>query len=219
MTEPNAQPSLAPQPPPEPAARQAQAEPEPEPPRPKGNAMTTPQTPRERESTLDKARQAARNATFTLARDAGAQIITRPMFRDSDLTTTDVEPLPGMRAARDLELGARHAAHGYIRQAREAGRTWHDIGLALGLVPGGDAQQAGETIAEAAYTYAAGHPGTETARRYGRSFDWTCRSCDKTISDHGLISGPADDEHGHAKNCLRLAAAIARWDAQWEAEP
>jgi hypothetical protein len=181
--------------------------------------MTTPRTPRDRENAISKARQAARNAAFTLARDAGAQTITRPMFRDSDLTTTDLEPITGMRAARDLELGARHAALGYIRQAREAGRTWHDIGLALGLVPGGDAQQAGDTIAEAAYTYAAGHPGTQTARQHGRSYTWTCRSCDQAISDRGLISGPADDEHGHARNCPRLAAAIARWDAQWEAEP
>lgn len=59
---------------------------------------------------------------------------------------------------------------------------------------------------------------TRAARRYGRSFTWTCQSCDKAISDRGLISGPADNEHGHAGNCPRLAAAIARWDARWETE-
>jgi hypothetical protein len=57
----------------------------------------------------------------------------------------------------------------------------------------------------------------ETTWFYGRSFGWTCRSCDKAISDRGPCNGPADDEHGHARNCTRLAATIADWDAQWEA--
>lgn len=122
-----------------------------------------------------------------------------------------------MRAARDVELGARHAARTYIRNAREAGHTWHDIGTALGITPGGDAQQDGDTIAETAYTYAAGSPDTETARRYGRSVTWTCLSCQSLVSDRGLISGPADDERGHAQACPRLAATIAAWDAEWEA--
>jgi hypothetical protein len=93
----------------------------------------------------------------------------------------------------------------------------HQIGTAMHLVPGGDAQQAGDTIAEAAYTYAAGHPSTQTAIRYGRSFTWTCTACDKSISDRGLCNGPADDEYGHDRNCPRLEATIAEWHAQWEA--
>jgi hypothetical protein len=163
------------------------------------------------------ARNAARNAILSLARDAGAELVKRSLFSDSDYTISDVEPLAGMRAARQLELGAREGTAGYIRAAREAGYTWHDIGTAMRLVLGGDAQQAGDTVAEAAYAYAAGSPDTETARRYGQSFTWACRSCDQYISDRGLISGPADDEHGHAEGCARLAAAIARWDADWEA--
>jgi hypothetical protein len=82
---------------------------------------------------------------------------------------------------------------------------------------GRPAPHAGETIAEAAYTYAAGHPGTETARRYGRSVIWTCPSCDSLVSDRGPCNGPADDEHGHASTCRRLAATISAWQAQWEA--
>jgi hypothetical protein len=82
-----------------------------------------------------------------------------------------------------------------------------------------DADQAGLTVAEAAYTYAAGSPYTDTTARYGRSFLWRCRSCDQAISDRGLIAGPADDELGHTDNCPRLAAAIAEWNAGWEAEP
>jgi len=54
-----------------------------------------------------------------------------------------------------------------------------------------------------------------------RSFGWTCRSCDKHISDRGLIQGPADDELGHAEDCPRLAASVAEWNAsaaEWAAE-
>ncbi len=163
------------------------------------------------------ARNAARREAFTLARDDGAQIISRPAYRGSDRTVRDVEPLAGMQAARDLELGARQTAHDYIRRARETGHSWHQIGAALNLTPGGDAQQTGESLGEAAFTYAAGNPNSEYARRYGRSVSWTCQSCDRAIADHGLDDGPADSEHGHANSCQRLAATIAAWNAEWEA--
>jgi hypothetical protein len=160
----------------------------------------------------------ARGAVIDLARDRGAEFTTRPA-RDSGLTVPDLEPLTGARAARDVELGARHAARGYIRQAREAEHGWDQIGQALGVAPNADADQTGLTDAEAAYTYAAGSPYTDTAVRYGRSFVWRCRSCDQAISDRGPIAGPADDELGHTGDCPRLASAVAEWDAGWEAEP
>jgi hypothetical protein len=87
------------------------------------------------------------------------------------------------------------------------------------VAPNADADQTGLSVAEAVYTYAAGSPYTDTAMRYGRSFIWRCRSCDQAISDHGLIAGPADTELGHTDDCPRLAAAVAEWDAGWEAEP
>jgi hypothetical protein len=152
-----------------------------------------------------------------LARDRGAEFITRPNFPGSHLTVDSLEPLTGARAARDIELTSRHAARDYIRQAREAGHGWVQIGHALGITPNADADQAGLTVAED--TYAAGNPHTDTAIRYGRSFVWRCQSCDQAISDHGLIAGPHDNEIGHAENCGRLAAAVAEWDAGWEAEP
>ncbi len=43
----------------------------------------------------------------------------------------------------------------------------------------------GETVAEAAYTYAAGDLDSAYARSYGRSFTWTCPSCDGTIHEPG----------------------------------
>jgi hypothetical protein len=161
------------------------------------------------------ASDAARRAVIGLARDRGFELSPS----SSAITGRDLEPLTGAHAARDIELASRHAARDYIRQAREAGHGWEQIGQALGLAPGADADQAGLTVAEAAYSYAAGSPRTDTALRYGRSFLWRCRSCDQAISDRGLIAGPADDELGHAEDCARLAAAVAEWDAGWEAEP
>jgi hypothetical protein len=160
-----------------------------------------------------------------LAHDRGAEPITRPNFPGSRMTVHDLEPLTGARAARDIELASRHAARRYIRQAREAGHSWDQIGHALGLTPGGDADQARRAVAEAAYTYATGSldtdtdTDTDTAARYGRSFVWRCASCDQAISDHGLIGGPHDNEIGHAGDCGRLATEVAEWDASWEAEP
>jgi len=162
---------------------------------------------------------AARRAVLGLARDRGYEFTPRETFRGSGSTVRDLEPLTGARAARDIELAPRRAARDYIRAAREAGHGWDRIGQALGLAPGAGAGQTGLTVAEAAYTYAAGHPQTGTAVRYGRPFLWRCASCDQAISDRGLIAGPADNEPGHAGNCARQAAAIADWDASWEAEP
>jgi hypothetical protein len=166
-----------------------------------------------------RASDAARRAVLGLARDRGYEPTPSPASRAVGITVRDLEPLTGARAARDIELGARGTARGYIRAAREAGHDWDQIGHALGLAPGADADQAGLTVAEAAYTYAAGHPCTDTAIRYGRSFTWRCLACDQPISDRGLIAGPADDEQGHREDCRRLAAAVAEWDAGWEAEP
>jgi hypothetical protein len=166
-----------------------------------------------------RASDAARVALIGLARDRGAEFITREAFYGSDVTVRDLEPLDGARAARDLELGARHAAREYIRAAREAGHGWDQIGQALGIAPDADAGQAGPTAAEAAYSYAAGNPYTDTAAQYGRTFPWRCHCCGQAVSDRGLIAGPADNEPGHAEHCPRLAAAITEWDTSWEAEP
>jgi hypothetical protein len=165
-----------------------------------------------------RASAAARRAVIGLARDRGAELTPRPEFPGSSTTVPGLEPLTGARTARDIELGARREARDYLRAAREAGHSWDQIGHTLGITPNADADQAGLTVAEAAYTYATGNPYTDTAVRYGRSFTWRCRSCDQAISDRGLIAGPADNEIGHTEDCGRLTAAVAEWDAGWEAE-
>ena len=187
--------------------------------------MTEPQPSLQNaEARMAAAREAVRADAFRLARDSGSQIITRRMFSDRpEPTVRDVEPLAGAQAARDLEHASRRTARDYVRQARETGHEWDQIGDALGLQAGRDADQQGASPADAAYTYAAGRPDTEAPWR-ARSFAWKCRSCDELILDHGPIQGPADDELGHADDCPRHAAAIAawnaeaeRWDAEWEA--
>jgi hypothetical protein len=85
-------------------------------------------------------------AVTGLARDRGAQLITREAYRGSGLTVRDLDPLTGARAARDIELGARHAARDYIRQAREAGHSWEQIGQALGITANAGAGQPGLTV-------------------------------------------------------------------------
>jgi hypothetical protein len=178
--------------------------------------MTTPRY-QDREQAISKARSTARRSVIELARDAGAEFITRPLFHGADTTTRDIEPLPGLSAARELELAARYLTADYARQARQAGYTWHQIGTALNLTPGADPDQAGYTIAEAAFTHAAGNPDSEHARRYGRTVGWTCTTCDGAISDHGPETHPQEAEHGHARGCARLARTIQAWDAEWEA--
>jgi hypothetical protein len=177
--------------------------------------MSTPEANREaRVKAIQSAQEAAHRTAFELARDAGAPIISRQEYHGSRFNVQDVEPLAGLKAAREVELGARFNAGSYIREARQAGHAWQEIGEALSLTPIGEE----DTIAEAAYTYAAGRPDSEHARRYGRYVTWRCASCDGLVRDRGPFMGPVDNEPGHTEDCTRLAAESAPWDAHWDTE-
>ena len=156
---------------------------------------------------------AARRAAIDLARREGTPLTARAAFPGSEIVTSDLRPLDGARAARRIEVGARAEAREYIRQARDDGASWDQIGRVLGLTSG----TAGTTVAEAAYTYAAGDPDSGLARRHGRSFGWVCWTCQQVIDDRGIQVGPADGEHGHTESCQRLAQTIAARQAQLEA--
>ena len=165
----------------------------------------------------DEARHWTRRAVLDIVRQSGGRTVTRPVFRDRpdlDMTTTDAEPMAGIRAVRQIEHSARALTREYARQAREVGRTWHEIGAALGL--SASAGHRGVPLADAAYDEVAGDPDSEHARRYGRTFSWTCPACRAVVRDKGPCDGPADDEQGHAGGCPRLRAAIAAWEAQWD---
>ena len=75
--------------------------------------------------------QAARRAALNPARDLGAATSSRPVYHDSPVSRTDVDPLAGLRAARHVEMASHRVAREYIRAAREAEYTWGQIGHEL----------------------------------------------------------------------------------------
>ncbi len=167
-----------------------------------------------RQDLAERARREVGAAVQRIVRDTGGRFVARPMFsgEPDGPATCDAEPLAGLRAVRAAELAARALAHRYVRAAREDGHTWGEIGTALGLVAGGD-DGAGDTVAEAAFSYAAGPSDSHWNRTYGPSVTWRCPACGGLVSDRGPVSGPREDEPGHADGCERLAAAA--WDASW----
>jgi hypothetical protein len=165
---------------------------------------------------VDRARRLARRAAIDVAIEDGAQAISRPAYPGAGHEIRDVEPMAGFRAAHEIEVGARYTARRYLQDAREAGFTWHDIGMAMDAGMRRESERAGGSAAELAYQYAverAGRPGPY----YDTAFSWTCQSCDKLIIDRGPFNTPAADQQGHAADCERLARAEADWDADWEA--
>jgi hypothetical protein len=165
---------------------------------------------------VDRARRLARRAAIDAAIEDGAQVVSRQAYSGAKSEIQDVEPMAGFRAAHELEIGARYTARHYLRDAREAGFTWHDIGMAMDAGMRRKSERDGISAAELAYQYAverAGEPGPY----YDISFTWTCGSCDKLVIDRGPFNAPADSQPGHAADCERLARAEADWDADWEA--
>src|SRR5712691_3470251 len=129
---------------------------------------------------VDRARRLAHRAAMEAAIEDGAQALRRPAYPGAEYEVRDVEPMAGFRAAHELEIGARYTARRYLRDAREAGFTWHDIGMAMDAGMRRMSERAGGSAAELAYQYAverADQPGP----RYDMSFSWTCQSCDKLI--------------------------------------
>jgi hypothetical protein len=99
----------------------------------------------------------------------------------------------------------------YIKTARADGMGWHELGALLGVGP--DAIEDGVSVAEAAFSFAAGRPASSWEELM---VWWTCPACGETISDRGPgFEYPGDAEQGHAEDCKRLAAAITEHDALW----
>jgi hypothetical protein len=158
----------------------------------------------------DLARQHTHQAVLSTVRDTGGQTVTRPVFRNRpglDMTVSEPEPIAALQAAVAVGHALRRITCGYVRQAREDGHSWPDIGAALGLEgPAGG----GRSAAEAAYDQVAGGPGFRA-----RAFAWVCPACRSTVLDRGPEAGhPEDCEESHAKDCPRLAAAVTAWDAE-----
>lgn len=146
------------------------------------------------------ARDLIRNAVRSLAIEAGAQMVERPVLRGEPggHTRPEPEPLAGITAASALAAAARGAIRDHARYAREDGLAWSQIGEALGQ---GDDP-------EAAFLRVAADLGR------GPSFAWTCPACQATVIDRGPEYGPLDAETGHADGCGRLAEAVRAWEGE-----
>jgi hypothetical protein len=148
----------------------------------------------------------------------GGKVVVEPIPGYQVLTRRRlVDPLPGVRAARALASASRGLLVEQARDARAAGRSWDEIGEALGL-PNGAAD---EPRAEAAFDEVVENRRAEPVRR---SFEapstyWRCGSCGGLVTDYGMSgsSHPDDQESGHAETCARHHAAIATWrtDTGW----
>ncbi len=163
----------------------------------------------------EEARRAVDAAVLRMARAVGAEVRERPIWPGSASTIHDIEPAAGIWFVVLLRDTARRKIHGYIRQARQDGLTWQEVGQALRLGP--EAEKRGVSVAEAAFESAA---GAGHARPFDTlSFGWTCPACQKTVTDYGPYNGHPDDcESGHAEGCQRFAAAVAAYEAQWADE-
>lgn len=150
-------------------------------------------------------------AVLAIVRDTDGPMTERPAWEGAASTVPDTDAMTGLRTAADVEARARGLARRYIRTAREDGASWHEVGAALGLT----ADDEHETIALAAYNYAAPADG-HYARTYGQSFTWRCPSCGGLVRDRGPYDGnPANTEERHGAGCARLAADVAAYDAAW----
>ena len=158
-----------------------------------------------------EARQIIRSAIGTLCREAGAQFTARPVIRSEPdgPTSPEPEPIAAIRAAVDLRYAAARAVADHTRNAREDGRTWAEIGAAMGFADRPSLRPA--PVAGRAFLAVASDLGS------GDGFGWTCPSCLGVVTDRGPeAGGPAEAEHGHADGCKRLAETVRAWDASWE---
>ena len=159
-----------------------------------------------------RARNTVERVIIEAGREHGAEMITRQRVPGYTYgTVQDLEPLDGLREARQVEYAARHHFRGYMRSAREAGHSWRAIGEALELQE--SARLRDRTVAEAAFDLAAGDPDGDYALTYGRSVTWRCK-CSGLIVDHG----PGDDERGHQPGCQRFAREQAEREREWQQE-
>ena len=154
-----------------------------------------------------RARNTVHNAIMDLGCERGAEMITRERIPGMQYgAVSDLPPIDGLKAAREIQFAALYHFRDYMRQAREAGHSWRAIGEALDL--GENAKAREITVADAAFDPAAGDPDSHYARTYGRSVTWRC-ACEGLVSDHG------DEERGHKAGCERRA----REAAEREREP
>ncbi len=155
-----------------------------------------------------------------VARDVfGAVLIETPVPGFRLLTRSGLDdPLAGVRAAVLARDVAASELLGYVEAARGAGRSWDDIGAAVGVDAAG-----GEPRGELAFALLIERrPLPEPERSLWRDQPrarWTCASCEARVVDDGpYTANPADNETGHAPGCARHAEEVAAYRATWDDE-
>ena len=138
----------------------------------------------------------------------GYQILTRRRL---------VDPLPAVRAAAVLRDAARRVLVDVIEAARAAGRSWGEIGTALGMPDDGD------PVGEVAFALIVEGREPQRTRELFRvpSTSWRCTACGELVQDRGPFeSHPGDNESGHTDTCARHRADVQAWRARtgWEDE-
>ncbi|MCF7553769.1 hypothetical protein [Pseudonocardia sp. WMMC193] len=167
---------------------------------------------------MTAARERVRQLAERLAvEEFGGEVVVEPIPGYQVLTRRRlVDPLPGVRAGRALANAARGLLVEQARDARAAGRTWDEIGEALGLT------DSDEPRAEAAFADIVEGRRANAHRRSFRSpsTSWRCGSCGQLVTDYGPTdsSHPDDQESGHADTCARHRAVLAQWriDTGWD---
>ncbi|MBC3189972.1 hypothetical protein H7X46_02705 [Pseudonocardia sp. C8] len=136
----------------------------------------------------------------------GYQVLTRSRLDN---------PLAGVTAALVARNAAARQLAEFAESARAAGRSWDEIGAALGLDSAGDG--GGRSRAELAFEWLV--EGREPQPEPDRwpSFrapttSWRCATCGQRVTDRGPYeSHPDDNEDGHAEACARHRADVRAW--------
>jgi hypothetical protein len=156
----------------------------------------------------DAAQTKAADGLKDIVAEFGGRTVLRVRSRSltwPGVNTVEPEPIACLEAARELERAAHALQSGYIRLAREAGRSWSEIGNGLDLHWAAIVNK--ESIADEAYDYALSYD----PRPGRRTFTWTCPACQQAITDHGPYPDPPGQEEGHTDSCPRWAARLAEW--------
>jgi hypothetical protein len=104
------------------------------------------------------------------------------------------EPVTGLLIARELEDSAGQWARNYMRDLREDGASWQQIGTVIGWE---------DNAASRAFAAGIASPwlDSETGQwRDDGTFGWHCPECTRPIIDHSPDPGA---ENGHAEYCPR----------------
>lgn len=146
----------------------------------------------------------------------GGEVVVEPIEGYQFLTRRRlVDPLPGVRAAAVLRDVAWRVLVDAVEAARAAGRSWEELGEALGL------PLDGEPLGEVAFAFVVERREPERARElfWSPATSWRCASCGELVTDRGPFeSHPDDNESGHATDCARHLADVRAWQTRtgWE---